>query len=277
MATEIDVFLKATAGSASRQSRPPRGSDAADGNRETHASLHKKLSSKKFMMETGSSPERNLLLSEMETAAPARIETPRGLFGLLRRLYDWTLHWADTRWGPAALAVLAFTESSFFPIPPDPLLMALALSKPKRSLHFALLCTGSSVAGGVFGYFIGAFLWTQVQGFFFAVVPGFTQANFDFVQAKYQENAFLAIFAAAFTPIPYKVFTIASGVFSTGLPVLISASVLGRGLRFFLVAGILGWVGEPAKKFIDRYFNLLTVAFFVLLVLGFWVARVFMK
>jgi membrane protein YqaA with SNARE-associated domain len=221
--------------------------------------------------------ERIRRLSEMETAVPRPAEAPRGILGLLRRLYDWTLHWADTRWGPTALAVLAFVESSFFPIPPDPLLMALALGRPGRSLHYALLCTAASVAGGIFGYFIGAFFWTQVQGFFFGVVPGFTQANFDFVQAKYQQNAFLAIFAAAFTPIPYKVFTIASGVFSTGLPVLIAASVLGRGLRFFLVAGILGWIGEPAKAFIDRYFNLLTVAFFVLLLLGFWLASGFLK
>jgi len=215
-------------------------------------------------------------LSEMETAVPQKLDAPRGVFGLLRRLYDWTLHWADTRWGPVALGALAFAESSFFPIPPDPLLMALALGKPRRSFHFALLCTAASVVGGMFGYFIGAFLWVHVQDFFFSVVPGFTQANFQFVQAKYQQNAFLAIFAAAFTPIPYKVFTIASGVFSTGLPVLISASILGRGLRFFLVAGLLGWIGEPAKKFIDRYFNMLTIAFFVLLALGFWVAKAFM-
>lgn len=212
-------------------------------------------------------------------APQAAVAAPRpgGIFRLLRRLYDWTLHWADTRWGPAALGVLAFTESSFFPIPPDPLLMALALGKPKRSWHFAFLCTVCSVLGGIFGYFIGAVLWNSVQDFFFSVVPGFTRENFLFVQHKYQQNAFLAIFAAAFTPIPYKVFTVASGVFSTGLPVLISASILGRGTRFFAVAGLLRWLGEPAKHFIDRYFNLLTVLFFVLLALGFWVARHFLR
>jgi membrane protein YqaA with SNARE-associated domain len=215
--------------------------------------------------------------STPETVAAAPRAETRGLFGLLRRLYDWTLHWADTRWGPAALGVLAFTESSFFPIPPDPLLMALALGKPRRSLSFALLCTVGSVAGGVFGYYIGMFLWSSVQGFFFSVVPGFTPENFKYVQMKYRENAFLAIFAAAFTPIPYKVFTVASGVFQTGLAVLISASVLGRGMRFFMVAGLLFWLGETAKRFIDRYFNYLTVGFFVLLVLGFWAARVSLR
>ena len=206
----------------------------------------------------------------MATTSPAR---PRGVFGLLRRMYDWTLSWAETKWGPVALGVLAFTESSFFPIPPDPLLMALALGKPKKSFHFALLCTVASVVGGVFGYAIGYYLWHSVDQFFFAYVPGFTETNFRFVEGKYRENAFLAIFAAAFTPIPYKVFTIASGVFETGLAVLVSASALGRGLRFFGVAGLLRWIGAPAKHFIDRYFNLLTIAFFILLVLGFWVAR----
>ncbi|HWQ02915.1 MAG TPA: DedA family protein, partial [Candidatus Nitrosotenuis sp.] len=169
--------------------------------------------------------------------------------------------------------VLAFTESSFFPIPPDPLLMALSLGKPEKSFRFALLCTIASVLGGVFGYAIGYYLWHLVDQFFFTYVPGFTEANFRFVEGKYRENAFLAIFAAAFTPIPYKVFTIASGVFETGVQVLVAASILGRGLRFFGVAALLRWIGPRAKQFIDRYFNLLTIAFFVLLALGFWVAK----
>jgi membrane protein YqaA with SNARE-associated domain len=197
----------------------------------------------------------------------------RGPFSLLRWLYHWTLHWAATRWGPAALGVLAFVESSVFPIPPDPLLMALALGKPARALRFATICTVASVLGGVFGYFIGLYLWSSVSSFFFSYVPGFTEANFHFVQQKYQENAFLAIFAAALTPIPYKVFTIASGVFVTGLPVLVGASVLGRGMRFFGVALVLRWIGARAKTFIDRYFNLLTILFFVLVALGFWAAK----
>ena len=206
-------------------------------------------------------------------ATATQAQRPRGIFGLVRRMYDWTLSWADTKWGPTALGVLAFTESSFFPIPPDPLLMALALGKPEKSFRFALLCTISSVLGGIFGYFIGLYLWQFVDQFFFSYVPGFSEKNFLYVEGKYRENAFLAIFAAAFTPIPYKVFTIASGVFQTGLPVLIGASVLGRGMRFFGVAGLLRWIGVPAKHFIDRYFNLLTIAFFILLALGFWVAR----
>jgi membrane protein YqaA with SNARE-associated domain len=213
--------------------------------------------------------------SPVVAARPAPAPS-RGIFGLLRRMYDWTLSWAETKWGPAALGVLAFTESSFFPIPPDPLLMALSLGKPRRAFFFAALCTACSVLGGVLGYFIGHYLWEAVNQFFFQYVPGFTEKNFKFVEAKYQQNAFLAIFAAAFTPIPYKVFTVASGVFQTGVAVLVSASVLGRGLRFFLVAGLLRWIGEPAKHFIDRYFNLLTIAFFVLLALGFAVVKYFL-
>ncbi|MGH9814485.1 MAG: YqaA family protein [Candidatus Acidiferrales bacterium] len=218
-------------------------------------------------------------MSSPETQSVAAASAPaqyRGIFGLIRRMYDWTLSWAETKWGPAALGVIAFAESSFFPVPPDPLLMALTLGKPKRAMYFAALCTVCSVLGGIFGYFIGLYLWDALDQFFFGYVPGFTEKNFRFVEAKYQENAFLAIFAAAFTPIPYKVFTVASGVFHTGLAVLISASVLGRGTRFFLVAGLLRWIGERAKHFVDRYFNLLTIAFFVLLALGFWVVKYLM-
>lgn len=188
-------------------------------------------------------------------------------------MYDWTLSWAETRWGPAMLGALAFGESVFFPIPPDPLLMALALGKPRKSFLFALISTAGSVVGGICGYALGYWLWQSLEGFFFRYVPGFTPANFLYVQGKYEQNAFLAIFAAAFTPIPYKVFTVASGVFEVGLGVLVAASALGRGMRFFAVAGLLRWFGSPAKKFIDRHFNVLTIVFFILLILGFWVIR----
>ncbi len=208
--------------------------------------------------------------AQPEQSPPA---PPRGLLGLFRRLYDWTLSWAETRWGPAALGGLAFSESVFFPIPPDPLLMALALGKPGRSFRFALIATVSSVLGGLCGYALGYWLWQAVAQFFFQYMPGFTPESFLYVKGKYEENAFLAIFLGAFTFIPYKVFTIASGVFQVGLPVLVAASVLGRGLRFFAVAGLLRWLGPPAKDFIDRHFNTLTVVFFLLLALGLWLAH----
>ena len=138
---------------------------------------------------------------------------------LFRRLYDWVMHWADTPYGTPALGVLAFAESSFFPVPPDPLLMAFSLSKPKRALFYAAVCSVCSVVGGLLGYFIGYGLWNVVGDFFFNYLGpmGFTPENFAAVQSKYEANAFLAIFAAGFTPIPYKVFTVAAGVFSISL------------------------------------------------------------
>jgi membrane protein YqaA with SNARE-associated domain len=197
---------------------------------------------------------------------------------LFRRLYDWVLHWADTPYGTPALGILAFAESSFFPTPPDPLLMALALSKPKRAFFYAVVCSVCSVIGGLFGYAIGYFAWSAVGHFFFDYLGGigFTPENFSIVQGKYETNAFWAVFAAGFTPIPYKVFTVAAGVFSISLAPFFLASVLSRSARFFTVAGLIFFFGPPIKRFIDRYFNLLTVAFFVLLVGGFLVVKYLM-
>ena len=194
---------------------------------------------------------------------------------MLRRLYAWVLHWADHRWALPALALLAFAESSFFPIPPDVLLIALVLGRPRRAWLYALVCSLSSVAGGVAGYAIGALLWEATRHWFIPLV--FSQEMFDHVGALYQDNAFLAIFTAAFTPIPYKVFTIAAGVFheQVGLGVLVLASALGRPARFFLVAGLLKWQGERMKSFIDKYFDWLALAFVAMLAGGFLLAKAF--
>lgn len=189
----------------------------------------------------------------------------------LRRLYDWVLHWAETPYGAPALGLLAFAESSFFPVPPDPLLMALSLSIPGRALLFAAICSVASVAGGIAGYAIGAGAWHLVGQFFFDYLDavGFTPENFEIVRASYEANAFMAIFAAGFTPIPYKVFTVAAGVFSISFLPFLAASILSRSARFFVVAGLIYFFGPSVKRFIDRYFNLLTIVFFVLLVGGF--------
>ena len=193
--------------------------------------------------------------------------------GWVRRLYDWVLHWADTPYGPAALATLAFAEASFFPIPPDPLLMALCLGAPKRSLRFAVIITLSSVVGGVGGYLIGAGAWNLLGDFFFTYVPGVTPEAFEGVQAFYARYDFWAIFLAGLTPIPYKVFTLSAGVFSINFGVFLVASVVSRGLRFFVVAGLIYRYGKPMSRFIDRYFNLLTWVFGALVVLGFLVIK----
>lgn len=192
---------------------------------------------------------------------------------LVRRLYNWVLHWAHTPYGTPALSVLAVAESSFFPIPPDPLLMALAMSRPERSLSYALVCALSSVVGGAIGYLIGWQLWSVMSAFFFSHVPGFTQEVFDLVAQKYNENAFLAVFTAAFTPIPYKVFTIAGGVFQINFLEFMVASLVGRSTRFFLVAGLIWKFGAGIKATIDRYFDWFAVGFTVLLILGFVVVK----
>ncbi len=205
---------------------------------------------------------------------PVEAQQYTAKISLLHRLYTWVLHWAETPYGLPALALLAFCESSFFPIPPDPLLIALALARPRRAFVYALVCSISSIAGGSFGYLLGWSLWEAVGDLFFAYVPGVTPEVFATVQAQYQRYRFWAVFSAGFTPIPYKVFTLAAGVFRINFVIFLVASSLSRAARFFLI-GLLIWrFGIPVKRFIDRYFNLLSVAFVILLILGFVAIKV---
>ncbi len=194
----------------------------------------------------------------------------------IKKLYDWVLGWAETPYGVPALAILAFSESSFFPIPPDILLIALAVSIPKRAFMYALVCSVSSVFGGMLGYLIGWGLWEVVGDFFLQYIFSPLEHNieggkelFQIVQLKYQDNAIFAIFTAAFTPIPYKIFTIAAGVFGVGFLTLVTASAFGRSLRFFMVAALVYFFGASIKAFIDKYFNILTIIFTILLIGGF--------
>lgn len=196
-------------------------------------------------------------------------KTYRGLRGQIRRLYDWVLHWADTPYGVWALFIIAFAESSFFPIPPDPLLLALCLGAAKRSLSFAAIATLASVAGGMAGYAIGALAWAGTQDLFFAYVPGVTPEAFENVRAFYDQYGFAAVFMAGLTPFPYKVFTLASGVFGINFGVFVLASVLSRGFRFLVLAGLVYYFGPPIERFIDRNFDRLVIVFSVLLVGGF--------
>lgn len=214
------------------------------------------------------SDRRRILGSDLneEVAVPGRA-------GPLRRLYDWVLSWAESRHGSAALGVLSFMESSFFPIPPDPLLMALSLGKPRKALWFATICSFASVLGGVAGYLIGWGVWSVVGDFFFRYVPGVTPEAFQKVGALYNHWNFWAIFVAGFTPVPYKVFTLAAGVFKISLPVFIVASIASRSARFFLISGLIYYFGPGIKGFIDKHFNKLVWLFFALLVGGFLVIR----
>lgn len=203
----------------------------------------------------------------------AREVAPRNV---LRRLYDWVLHWAETPYGSYALFFLAFAESSFFPIPPDILLMALALSVREKALRFALICSIGSLLGGMFGYAIGYGFWNATQDFFFSYVPGFSYERFVEVQGLYEQWDFLIVFTAGFTFVPYKIFTISSGVFEINFFGFILASALSRSARFFLVGGLIWKFGAPIKVFIDKYFDWLAVAFVLLLVGGFFVVEYFL-
>lgn len=199
---------------------------------------------------------------------------------ILRKLYDWMLHWADTRYGMPALFFLAFAEASFFPIPPDALLIALVLGSRTKAFKFAANCTIGSVLGALLGYAIGHFLWwgasdsfSPIAMFFFNNIPGFTEELFFRVQALYDEWNFWIIFTAGFTPIPYKVFTISGGAFEINLFMFVLASVISRAGRFFLVTALIWKYGEHIKSFIDKYFNWVAIAFTVLLIGGFVVIK----
>ena len=190
---------------------------------------------------------------------------------IVKRLYDWMLSWGNSRWGALALFCFAFAESSFFPIPPDVLLIALCLGVTTRSFRYATLCLIGSVVGGMVGYSIGYFLWqtptgeyTALANFFFNHV--FSVESFEQVGALYDKYNFWIVFTAGFTPLPYKIFTISGGLFHINFTMFLLASIISRGLRFFLIAGLIWKFGAPIKVFIDKYFNLLAIAFTVLLV-----------
>ena len=193
--------------------------------------------------------------------------------GIHRRLYDWVMSWAESRHGTPALFALAFAESSFFPIPPDVLLIALGVALPARAYWYAAVCTVGSVLGGVLGYLIGWGLWHAVAELFFAYVPGFKPEVFARVQGYYDEWGFVAVMIAGFTPIPYKVFTIASGVFGMNVPLFVLASILSRGARFFTEGGLIARYGARMRDVLERNFNLMTFLFVVLLIGGFLVLR----
>jgi len=186
---------------------------------------------------------------------------------MLRKLYDWVLHWAETPYAEPALFLIAFAESSFFPIPPDVLLIALALSIPARSFRYALICSVGSVTGGMFGYFIGYGLWEGVGRPIFEFY-GY-MGKYEWIRAKYEMYNAWAVGIAGFTPVPYKVFTIAAGACRINFTVFVLASAFSRAARFFLVGGLIRAYGEPIRGFIEKYLNIITVVFVVFLIGGF--------
>ena len=201
-----------------------------------------------------------------------------------RKLYDWVLGWGDSRYAMPALFVLALAEASFFPIPPDALLIALCMGVYRKWYRFATICSVGSILGGVLGYLIGHYAFEIVGGKMIELTASLagTDSGEMLSQARYWFNEKevwgmrvgpWAVGIAGFTPIPYKVFTISAGFFEMNFVPFLVASAISRSLRFFVVAGLIGLLyrryGDRIKHFIDKYFNLLAVAFVILLILGF--------
>ena len=191
------------------------------------------------------------------------------------------LSWGNSRWGALALFLFALAESSFFPIPPDVLLIALCLGVTSRSFRYGAICPSGSIVGAMIGYAIGFFCWQNTAGeytalanWFFAHV--FSLESFLSVGELYDKYNFWIVFTAGFTPLPYKIFTITGGLFHINFAMFIFASIISRGLRFMLIAALIWKFGAPIKSFIDKYFNLLAIAFTVLLIGSFFLVGKFL-
>ena len=189
---------------------------------------------------------------------------------MLRGLYNWTMDKASHPHAVWWLALFAFVESSFFPIPPHPLLGLMCLANPRRAIRFALICTIASVLGGLFGYAIGYFLYEAVGKALIAAL-GLSE-SFPVAACYLRERDWEVIVIAGATPVPFKLLTITSGFIAMNLGTFLLASIAGRGFIFMTVGVLFRLFGAPIKAFIDRYLGLLTTAFVLLLVGGFVVA-----
>ena len=171
---------------------------------------------------------------------------------LIKNLYDWVLGWAHKPNGHRFLGILSFSEASFFPIPPDVLLIPLCIGHRKKSYIFAFTCSLFSILGAILGYYIGI-----------------TIDGFNNIQAMYNQWNFWIVFTAGFTPIPFKLITISAGTFNINFLMFLIASIISRGARFFIVASLIKVFGDTIKQFIEKYFNLLALIFTILLIGGF--------
>jgi len=190
---------------------------------------------------------------------------------MLRRLYDWTMSLAATRRAPAAMGAVSFAESSFFPIPPDVILVPMILAQPHRAYWLALWCTLTSVAGGVLGYVIGALLYDSV-GQWVISLYGYAD-KLDAFRASYAEWGAWIILLKGLTPIPYKLVTIASGFAGYNFAAFVVLSVITRGVRFFVLAWLLRRYGPPIRDFIERRLEYVTLGLLATIVGGFVIAR----
>lgn len=190
---------------------------------------------------------------------------------MLRSLYDWTISLASSPYALVALAIVSFAESSFFPIPPDVMLIPMIIATPHRAWLIAGVCTIASVLGGAFGYWIGATLYDSVG---LPVLEFYGKTDkFDDFALRYNEWGAWAVLLGGLTPLPYKLFTILSGSTGLNLGIFMVASLVARGLRFFIVAALLWKFGEPIREFIEKRLGLMFTLFCVLLIGGFFVLR----
>lgn len=203
----------------------------------------------------------------VETPPTTAMARARATRNPIRKLYFWTLHWAATRYAVPALVALSFAESSFFPVPPDVLLIAIAFGTPKRWARLALWCSLASVLGGALGYYIGWALWDGIGQRIVAFYHG--EEVMAQVQRWYDQLGFLGVLIAAITPIPYKIFTIASGWFHFDFGLFMLASAIGRPFRFFLVAGLIGRYGERVRPFLEEKLEWALLALAAVGILGF--------
>ena len=189
----------------------------------------------------------------------------------LKKTYNWTLEKAQHKNAKWYLSLISFAESSFFPIPPDILLIPMALASKANALFYAFICTLFSVLGGILGYAIGYFFYNSVG--IYIVDFYHLENSFNIFENYYKEFGILIVLGAGITPFPYKFITIASGVFGLNIFLFIIVSIIGRGLRFYLIAILLYFFGEKIKLIIDKYFNILTIVFFILLVGSVFIIR----
>lgn len=186
-------------------------------------------------------------------------------------LYNWTLKWVDHKLAPSILGFLSFAESVFFLIPPDVLLAPMVLAKPEKAWFYASITTVASVLGGIAGYFLGFYMfepWIQ------PLITEFgKQETFDLAVTWFKEWGIWVVFIAGFSPIPYKIFTVSAGFLAMAFLPFILASAIGRGMRFFLVAGVIHFGGEKMEKSIRKWVDVMGWTVVILIVLAYFILR----
>jgi membrane protein YqaA with SNARE-associated domain len=189
---------------------------------------------------------------------------------MFKRLYQWILSLAESEHAPFALAAVAFAESSFFPIPPDVILIPMSLAAPRRAWRFAAIATVASVAGGIVGYGIGALLFDTL-GQWLIHLYGYAD-KMAALKETYAHWGALVILIKGLTPIPYKLVTIVSGLLGYNFALFVLLSIVTRGARFFILAGALNWFGDPLRVALERHFALFLGLIAITIVIGFWIA-----